>query len=299
MATLVKDVHLACNTLLGHALRKRVDLRDRRRLVVRNAPHKGRGHLARNVRGGANVGQALIGRLAARHHRQIVVEQIAPRLATRLGHAQVDARVARLHIAHIGKVEQRIAQHHGVGTNILRTSPGKACEGSGLPLRCQRGADHAARRETHDAHALGIDMPLVGVGAHGSDHLGEVRLRVRKAHVARGARHIVEHKGLVAAVQKCKRHRVLLVRSDMRKPASAADDHRGAAAIGLVGQQLGTQIRKRRRIILGRLLAPQRMVLNNHRCSLRTIRAHSFFASKRTPLEPVAKKHSRNKFPFN
>ena len=142
-------------------------------------------------------------------------------------------------------------------------------------------------------------MPLVGVGAHRGDHLGKICLGVRKAHVTRRTRDIVEHKGLVAAIQKCKRHRVLLVRSDMRKPASAADDHRGAAAIRFIGQRLGTQIRKRRRIILGRLLAPQRMVLDNHMCSLRANYAPLFFAFKRTPLEPVAQKHSSNKFPFN
>ena len=142
-------------------------------------------------------------------------------------------------------------------------------------------------------------MPLVGVGAHRGDHLGKICLRVRKAHIARATRHIVEHKGLVAAVQKRKRHRVLLVRSDMRKPASAADDHRGAAAIGLVGQRLGTQIRKRRWIFLGRLLAPQRVVLDNHMCSLRANYAPLLFASKRTPLEPVAQKHFSNKPPFN
>ena len=142
-------------------------------------------------------------------------------------------------------------------------------------------------------------MPLVCVGAHRSDHLGKICLGVRKAHVTRRTRDIVEHKGLVAAVQKCKRHRVLLVRSDMCKPASAADNHRGAAAIGLVGERLGTQIRKCRRIFLGRLLAPQGMVLDNHMCSLRANYAPLFFAFKRTPLEPVAQKHSGNKFPFN
>ena len=142
-------------------------------------------------------------------------------------------------------------------------------------------------------------MPLVGVGAHGSNHLGKVCLRVRKTHVTRATRHIVEHKGLVTVIQKRKRHGILLVRSDMRKPASAADDHRGAAAIGLVGQRLGTQIRKRRRIILGRLLAPQRVILDNHMCSLRADYAHSFFALKRTPVGPRAQKHSRNKVTFN
>ena len=142
-------------------------------------------------------------------------------------------------------------------------------------------------------------MPFVGIRTHRGNHLGEVCLRVRKAHVARGARHIIEHKGLVAVVQKCKRHRVLLMRSDMRKPASTADDHGRTAAVRLVRQWLGTQIRKRRRILLGRLLAPQRMVLDNHMCSLRADYAPLFFASKRTPLEPVAKKHSSNKFPFN
>ena len=142
-------------------------------------------------------------------------------------------------------------------------------------------------------------MPLVGIRAHRGDHLGKICLGVRKAHVTRATRHIVEHKGLVAAVQKCKRHRVLLVRSDMRKRTSAADNHRGAAAIGLVGERLGTQICKRRRIFLGRLLAPQRMVLDNHMCSLRANYAPLFFAFKRTPLEPVAQKHSGNKFPFN
>ena len=121
-------------------------------------------------------------------------------------------------------------------------------------------------------------MPLVGIRTHRGDHLGKICLRVRKTYVTRAARHIVEHKGLVTVIQKRKRHGILLMRSDMRKRTSAADNHRGAAAIGLVGQRLGTQIRKRRRIILGRLLAPQRMVLNNHRCSLRAIRAHSFFA---------------------
>ena len=142
-------------------------------------------------------------------------------------------------------------------------------------------------------------MPLVGVGAHRGDHLGKICLGVRKAHVTRRTRHIVEHKGLVAAVQKCKRHGILLMRSDMRKRTSAADDHRGAAAIRFIGQRLGTQIRKGRRIILGRLLAPQRMVLDNHMCSLRANYAPLFFAFKRTPLEPVAQKHSGNKFPFN
>ena len=44
-------------------------------------------------------------------YTHLVVEQIAPRLAARLGHAQVNARIARLHVAHIGKVEQWIAQH--------------------------------------------------------------------------------------------------------------------------------------------------------------------------------------------
>ena len=236
------------------------------------------------MRGGADIGQMLVSCLATRHHRQVVVEQIAPRLAARLGHTQVNARIARLHVTHIGKVEQWITQHHGIGTNVVRTRPGKCREGAGLPLCCQRGANHAASRKAHDAHALGVDMPLVGIRAHRGDHLGKICLGVRKAHVTRRTRDIVEHKGLVAAVQKCKRHRVLLVRSDMRKPASAADDHRGATAIGLVGQRLGTQIRKGRRIILGRLLAPQRMVLDNHMCSLRANYAHSFFASKRTPV---------------
>jgi len=142
-------------------------------------------------------------------------------------------------------------------------------------------------------------MPLVGIRTNRGDHLGKVCLRVRKAHIARAARHIVEHKGLVAAVQKCKRHRVLLVRSDMCKPAPATNDHRGAAAIGLVGERLGAQIRKRRRIFLGRLLAPQRMVLDNHMCSLRANYAPLFFAFKRTPLELMAQKHTSNKFPFN
>ena len=142
-------------------------------------------------------------------------------------------------------------------------------------------------------------MPLVGVGANRGNHLGKVCLRMRKAHVARAARHIVEHKGLVAVIQKRKRHGILLMRSDMRKRTSAADNHSRAAAIRLIGQRLGTQIRKRRRILLGRLLAPQRMALDNHMCSLRANYAPLFFASKRTPLEPVAKKHSSNKFPFN
>ena len=41
------------------------------------------------------------------------------------------------------------------------------------------------------------------------------------------------------------------------------------------------------------------MVLDNHMCSLRANYAPLFFAFKRTPLEPVAQKHSGNKFPFN
>ena len=244
--------------------------------------------------GGADIGQVLVSCLATRHHRQIVVEQIAPRLAARLWHAQVNARIARLHVAHIGKVEQRIAQHHGIGTNIVRTRPCQAREGTSLPLRCQRSADHAARREAHDAHALRIDMPLVGVGAHRGDHLGKICLGVRKAHVTRRTRDIVEHKGLVTVIQKRKRHRILLMRSDMRKRTSATDNHRGAAAIRFIGQRLGTQIRKRRRIFLGRLLAPQCMALGNHMCSLRANYAPLFFAFKRTPLEPVAQKHSSN-----
>ena len=219
--------------------------------------------------GGADIGQMLVSCLATRHHRQVVVEQIAPRLAARLGHTQVNARIARLHVAHIGKVEQWITQHHGIGTNVVRTRPGKCREGAGLPLRCQRSADHAARREAHDAHALGIDMPLVGIRAHRGDHLGKICLGVRKAHVTRRTRNIVEYKGLVTVIQKRKRHGILLMRSDMRKRTSAADNHGRAAAIRFIGQRLGTQIRKRRRIFLGRLLAPQRAVLDNHMCSLR------------------------------
>ena len=59
-------------------------------------------------------------------------------------------------------------------------------------------------------------MPLVGVGAHRGDHLGKICLGVRKAHVTRRTRDIVEHKGLVTVIQKRKRHRILLMRSDMR-----------------------------------------------------------------------------------
>lgn len=101
-------------------------------------------------------------------------------------------------------------------------------------------------------------MPLVGVGAHRGDHLGKICLGVRKAHVTRRTRDIVEHKGLVTVIQKRKRHGILLMRSDMRKRTSAADNHGRAAAIRFIGQRLGTQIRKGRRIFLGRLLAPQR-----------------------------------------
>ena len=129
-------------------------------------------------------------------------------------------------------------------------------------------------------------MPLVGIRTHRSDHLGKVGLWVRKAHVARGARHIVEHKSLVAVVQKCKRHRVLLMRSDMRKPASTADNHCRTTAIGFIGQRLGPQKRKRCRIFLGRLLAPQCMVLDNHWCSLRAKRAHCFSPSSVPHLSP-------------
>lgn len=100
-------------------------------------------------------------------------------------------------------------------------------------------------------------------------------------------------------IQKRKRHGILLMRSDMRKRTSAADNHGRAATIRFIGQRLGTQIRKRRRIFLGRLLAPQRMVLDNHMCSLRANYAPLFFAFKRTPLEPVTQKHASNKFPFN
>ena len=174
-------------------------------------------------------------------------------------------------------------------------APARPAKGTSLPLRCQRGADHTACREAHDAHALGIDMPLVGIRTNRGDHLGKICLGVRKAHVTRATRHIVEHKGLVRrgpknanATGSCSCGAICV------KPASAADDHRGAAAIGLVGQRLGTQIRKRRRIILGRLLAPQCMALGNHMCSLRANYAPLFFAFKRTPLEPVAQKHSSN-----
>lgn len=99
-------------------------------------------------------------------------------------------------------------------------------------------------------------------------------------------------------IQKRKSHGILLMRSDMRKRTSATDNHGRAATIRFIGQRLGTQIRKRRRIFLGRLLAPQGMVLDNHMCSLRANYV-LVFAFKRTPLEPVAQKHSDNKFPFN
>lgn len=89
------------------------------------------------------------------------------------------------------------------------------------------------------------------------------------------------------------------MRGDMRKRTSAADNHGRAAAIRFIGQRLGTQIRKRRWIFLGRLLAPQRVVLENHMCSLRANYAPLFFVFKRTPLEPVAQKHFSNKLPIN
>ena len=78
-------------------------------------------------------------------------------------------------------------------------------------------------------------MPLVGVGAHRGDHLGKICLGVRKAHVTRRTRDIVEHKGLVAAIQKCKRHRVLLVRSDMCNPPPPQMITAGRRPFGLSG----------------------------------------------------------------
>lgn len=89
------------------------------------------------------------------------------------------------------------------------------------------------------------------------------------------------------------------MRGDMRKRTSAADNHGRAAAIRFIGQRLGTQIRKRRWIFLGRFLAPQRVVLDNHMCSLRANYAPLFFVFKRTPLGPVAQKHFSNKLPIN
>lgn len=142
-------------------------------------------------------------------------------------------------------------------------------------------------------------MPLVGIRTNRGDHLGKICLGVRKAHVTRATRHIVEHKGLVTVIQKRKRHGILFMRGDMRKRTSAADNHGRAAAIRFIGQRLGTQIRKRRWIFLGRLLAPQRVVLDNHMCSLRANYAPLFFVFKRTPLEPVAQKHFSNKLPIN
>ena len=34
--------------------------------------------------------------------------------------------------------------------------------------------------KAHDAHALGVDMPLVGIRAHRGDHLGKICRGVRK-----------------------------------------------------------------------------------------------------------------------
>ena len=126
-------------------------------------------------------------------------------------------------------------------------------------------------------------MPLVGIRTNRGDHLGKICLGVRKAHVTRATRDIVENKGLVPVIQKGKRHRILLMRGDVRKRASAADDHCRATTIGLAGQRFGPHIGKRRRIFLGRLLAPQRMALDNHACSLRAIRAHVMYRLQAYP----------------
>ena len=167
-----------------------------------------------------------------------------------------------------------------------------------VSLRCQRSADHALPRSLNDARA-GIDMPSSALARTVATILARSACG-RVTHVARATCHIVEHKGLVAAVQKRKRHGILLMRSDMRKRTSPDANNHGSGAIRLIGKQrLGTKYVNVAGYCLGRLHRPtahgsrQSYVLPSRRLC-----AHGF-SLMYFPLEPVAKKHSSNKFPFN
>lgn len=166
-------------------------------------------------------------------------------------------------------------------SSIASPARHRSCRPQKSPRRTRAWDRHATRRHSHAPWRPSC----------------KICLGVRKAHVTRATRDIVEHKGLVAVIQKRKRHGILLMRSDMRKRTSAADNHGRTAAIRFIGQRLGTQIRKRRRIFLGRLLAPQRMVLDNHMCSLRAIRAHSFSPSSVPQLDPRCRNAPAIRFP--
>ena len=203
--------------------------------------------------------------VGSHQHATVVVEQIAARLAARLGDAQVDARVVAALVDQVGKVERRVAQQHGVGTNRLGARVHKARQGALAPGGGEARAHKAARGEADGHHALGVHAPRRRVRAHRGDHKRKVCLGRGIDHVSRGAGHVVEHKGLVAGLHKGDRHRLLLVRAYVREGTATADHH-GRTRIALVlGHGICQVGRIGRGMLGGGLVSPQGMLLDNHR----------------------------------
>ena len=82
--------------------------------------------MAIDMCGGADgvkrVEQLVVRRLTLGDHATVIVKKVAARLAARLGNAQVDARVFKLHATQVRKIQGRVTQHHRVGTDGFRRS---------------------------------------------------------------------------------------------------------------------------------------------------------------------------------
>ncbi len=110
-------------------------------------------------------------------------------------------------------------------------------------------------------------MPLLGIRAHRSHHERKISLRGRIGYVARGACHVIEHKRLVASLQKSDGHRLLLVFAHMRKASATTNHHGRAQRVFLLGHKICQVGGIGCRVLRGGLVSPECMLLDNHKCS--------------------------------
>ena len=67
--------------------------------------------------------QLIVRRLTLGDHAAVIVKKVTTCLAARLGNAQVDTGIFKLHAAQMRIVQRRIAKHHRIGANGFRRSP--------------------------------------------------------------------------------------------------------------------------------------------------------------------------------
>ena len=224
------------------------------------------------MRGGAEVDKGLFGGIGAQKHRKILVEQVATGFAARLGHAQVDPGVAQLLVALDAQVEQRVAEHHGVGADILGTRLGERHERTLLPARGERGADVAARRKAHDDDLGRVDIPLLGIRAHRGDHACKVGLGIGIGHVARLVRNVVERDSLKPAREELEGHGLLLVLGNELEGPATDDDRAGALGASGLGHLVGKIDGVGRGTLRCGFVAPKGACIDDHENSSAQVR---------------------------